>query len=203
MRFGGKRAPGYLLVARSLVYLQAGLLLVMDGWAALAALGAGNFSVQLSGLISHADITGSGVLLFALIQAAIAIGLVYLDFEAERNAESYRGTFTAVEVGFALYMILFIDTAGGAWIFGPLLGIAVICLHWWPELDRKLLGGSTPAPEPTPASTVSPAAPVAGPPGPGISASASPPAPPMPWAVPPAPGEATPALGPRESQIPR
>lgn len=166
MRFGGQRPPGRLLVARSLVYLEAGVLLIWDAWSLLFTLSGGGTQagLSLSGLVDRQELSGAGLLMVAVLQLLIAGALVYLDREASAAPLAHRRTMSAVQVAYAAYMVGFLSSAVGDWIFGPLLAAAVIALHWWPELDRALLGSypavATPAEEAT-ATTANPAPPVA------------------------------------------
>jgi hypothetical protein len=138
MRFGGTRAPARLLAGRAVVYLQAAELVIIAGWAGLAAIiGSGAVStgeLSTAGLFSHAQIQGGGLIVFGLIQVAIAGLLVYVAREAEINPASYRSLLTAAEAGLVVYLLGFVNLDGGTLIFGLLFGATVVTLHWWPEL---------------------------------------------------------------------
>ena len=151
MGFGRQRPPSRLLVARSMVYLEAGVLLIWDGWSLLFALSGGGAQagLNLGGLFDHQEIGGGGLLLLAVLQLLIAGALVYLDREASAAPDTHRRRMTAVQVAYAVYMVGLVSSGVGDWLFGPILAALVIVLHWWPELDRALLG-SYPAGAATP-----------------------------------------------------
>jgi hypothetical protein len=143
-QFGRARPAGRLLAARSLVYLQAGVLGLGAGWMFVALVMAGSpgsttFSMQ--GLVDQASVSGGAVVVLALLNLAMAAAAVFLEREAERNPEGYRAAFTALEIGSAFYLVGFIGTAVGDLLFGPVLALIVVGIHWWPELDARLLGG--------------------------------------------------------------
>ena len=137
MRFGRQRPPGRLLFARSLVYLQAGMLLIIDGIAVLFAL-TGGITLSLQGYLARPS--GTGLLIAGVLQLGFAAALVLLDKEAATNPVSYRGGMTALQVVFGIYMVGFVGTGAGTWLFGPIFCAIVIGLHWWPELERLVLG---------------------------------------------------------------
>ncbi len=125
-----------------MVYLEAGVLLIWDGLSLLIAVSGGvaQAGLHLSGLLDQQEIGGGGLALLAVLQLVIAAALVYLDREAAAAPDTHRGRMTALQVAYAVYMVGLISSGVGDWLFGPLFAAVVIALHWWPELDRALLG---------------------------------------------------------------
>ena len=125
-----------------MVYLEAGVLLIWDGLSLLIAVSGGGAQagLHLSGLLDQQEIGGGGLALLAVLQLMIAAALVYLDREAAAAPDTRRGRMTALQVAYAVYMVGLISSGVGDWLFGPLFAAIVIALHWWPELDRALLG---------------------------------------------------------------
>ncbi|HYA01313.1 MAG TPA: hypothetical protein VEK76_13340 [Candidatus Binatia bacterium] len=143
MGFGRKLPPGRLLVARSLVYLQAGILLIIAAGGVIFGMAAGGgSSVTYSGLFGHQTLSGSAILGAAVFQLLIAVAAVGLDRAAASNPGSYRGVLTLVEAGLGLYIVGWVSVSAGAWIFGPLLCVVVLALHWWEPLRRLLMGSA-------------------------------------------------------------
>jgi hypothetical protein len=145
-QFGRARPAGRLLAARSLVYLQAGILVLGAGWMGVVLVTAGNAAstaFPMQGVIDHANVSGAGVAVLAILNLVMAAAVVFLAREAERSPEGYRTTFAALEIGIAIYLIGFIGTAVGDVLFGPVLAVILIAIHWWPELDARLLGGGS------------------------------------------------------------
>ncbi|MGA8015889.1 MAG: hypothetical protein WCB85_08240 [Candidatus Dormiibacterota bacterium] len=166
MMFGRRRSPGRLLAARSVVYFQAGLLVISAGVEVLFAVSSAGViggGVVLDGLFAHASIEGGGLIALALLQATLAVVIVYLAREAEGNPDAFRSTMTAAQAGYAVYLVGFSSVSPGAWITGPLLSGIVLTLHWWPEIGSRLQGspaaaegvGSEPGPARSEALTAS------------------------------------------------
>ncbi len=145
-QFGRARPAGRLLAARSLVYLQAGILVLGAGWMFVILITAGSATstaFPMQGLVDQANVSGAGVAVLAVVNVCLAAAAVFLDREAERNPQGYRATFAALEIGISLYLIGFIGTAVGDVLFGPVLALVLIGTHWWPELDARVLGGGS------------------------------------------------------------
>jgi hypothetical protein len=174
MAFGRSRPPARLLFARSLVYLQAGLLVIGGAFYGLLALnpgGALGTDESLNGLFTHAAISGGGLLGLAAIQIGIAALLVYLTREADGNPSAFRAMLTWAQAGCAVYWVGFINDAAGAWVAGPLLAASIVSLHWWPEISTRLLGPDRVTAAPAGSATSLPGDAAAPPPGadPGAS----------------------------------
>lgn len=143
-QFGRARPAGRLLAARSLVYLQAGILVLGAAWMFVVLITAGSTSATafpLQGLVDRTNVSGAGVAVLAVLNVGLAAAAVFLDREAEHNPQGYRTTFAALEIAVSLYLIGFIGTAVGDVLFGPVLALILIAIHWWPELDARVLGG--------------------------------------------------------------
>jgi hypothetical protein len=150
MSFGTRQLAVRLRAARAIVYCQAAILVLTAVFAYGVAAISGQTSFTLSGLASHASISGSGVLSFSLVLLVVAAVLVAVERYAAAHGGGAQVALVVAEVAICVYLVVFVDAAPGGWAFGPAAGAAVLLLHLWPQLTSHLASrAGAPAPAAT------------------------------------------------------
>ena len=147
MRFGGSQLPIRLRVARTILYCQA-VIMVLIAILALEVLIIGGTStgISLTGLVDKQALTGSGVTALALVLVVIGIVLVVVEQQVVARGASARPLLAVAEVALAVYLIGFVTNSVETWVFGPAAGAAVLLLHYWPELHAYFFASDSTAP---------------------------------------------------------
>jgi hypothetical protein len=147
MRFGGSQIPIRLRVARTILYCQA-VIMVLIAILALEVLIIGGTStgISLTGLVDKQALTGSGVTALALVLVVIGIVLVVVEQQVVARGASARPLLAVAEVALAVYLIGFVTNSVETWVFGPAAGAAVLLLHYWPELHAYFFASDSTAP---------------------------------------------------------
>jgi hypothetical protein len=157
MRFGGSKLPMRLRVARTILYCQAAIAVLLGAFALeVLVIGGEGTGLPLTGVVDRQTLTGSGVTAFAVVLIAVAIVLVVVEQQVAARGAGARLVLAVAELAFAVYLIGFVSTSVGTWLFGPVLGVAVLILHYWPELHSYFYASdqTTPANVDTPAGAV-------------------------------------------------
>ena len=167
MRFGGSQIPIRLRVARTILYCQA-VIMVLIAILALEVLIIGGTStgISLTGLVDKQALTGSGVTALALVLVVIGIVLVVVEQQVVARGASARPLLAVAEVALAVYLIGFVTNSVETWVFGPAAGAAVLLLHYWPELHAYFFASDSTAPATAIPVGPAPAAPPDAPPPP-------------------------------------
>jgi hypothetical protein len=139
MRFGKRQLPMRLRVARTIAYCQAAVLVLMAIFGLeVVGLGGSTDGVSLNGLMASPTLSGGGVMTYALVLFVAAVIVIAVEQQAGTHPASYRLALVGVELILSAYLILVVDNRYGSWIVGPACGVAVIALHYWPELRGHL-----------------------------------------------------------------
>ena len=138
MRFGGSRLPMRLRVARTILYCQAAIMVLIAALA-LEVLIIGGASTGIS-------LTGSGVTVLALLLVVIGIALVVVEQQVTARGAGARPLLAVAEIALAVYLIGFMTNSVETWVFGPAAGAAVLLLHYWPELHAYFFGSGSATP---------------------------------------------------------
>jgi hypothetical protein len=149
MRFGTRQLPVRLRVARTIVYCQAALVILIALFALeILILGGTGTGFPLSGIFADTTVTGNGMTILAILYFAVAVALVAVEQRAATRGGTDRLTLVGTEIALAVYLIGFAANSPGAWICAPAAGIAILVLHYWPELTSYFLvsDAGTPAP---------------------------------------------------------
>jgi hypothetical protein len=159
MRFGGSQLPIRLRVARTILYCQAAIMVLIAALALeVLIIGGASTGVSLTGVVDKQALTGSGVTALALVLLVIGIVLVVVEQQVAARGASARRLLAVAEVALAVYLIGFVTNSVETWVFGPACGAAILILHYWPELHSYFFASDSA----TPASAVSvPPAPAA------------------------------------------
>jgi hypothetical protein len=170
MRFGGSQIPTRLRVARTIVYCQA-VIMVLIAILALevVVIGGTQTGVTLTGVVHRQVLTGSGISTFAFALVVIGIVLVVVEQQVRARGPGARPLIAAAEVALAVYLIGFMTSSVETWVFGPAAGVAILVLHYWPELHGYFYASDQPAPATALPAPPAPAA-LPDPPGPRVSA---------------------------------
>jgi hypothetical protein len=153
MRFGGNQLPMRLRVARTILYCQAAIMVLIAALALeVLIIGGASTGISLTGLVDKQTLTGSGVTALALV--AIGIVLVVVEQQVTARGASARPLLAVVEVALAVYLIGFMTNSVETWVFGPAAGAAILLLHYWPKLHAYFF-----ASDPTTPATAVPVAP--------------------------------------------
>jgi hypothetical protein len=176
MAFGTHHLAGRLVAARTIAYFQ-GAILAYVGLNVLAIdlIGGSGSSSQFSGMVSRSTVTGKGALGFALVFFVIAVVVILTEGRAATHLGDARVVLAVVETALAVYMIGFVSDGVGGWLFGPACAVAVLVLHYVPELRAYFFADDTTTATPPPPV---PAASVVDPPAPPAPPALEPPAPP-------------------------
>src|ERR1035441_10168466 len=152
MRFGGNQLPMRLRVARTILYCQAAIMVLIAALALeVLIIGGANTGVSLTGVVDKQALTGSGV-------TALALVLVVVEQQVTARGAGARPLLAVAEVALAVYLIGFVTNSVETWVFGPACGVAILIPHYWPELHSYFFASDSV----TPASAVSvPPAPAA------------------------------------------
>jgi hypothetical protein len=134
MRFGGSRLPMRLRVARTILYCQAAVMVLMAALAFEVTIIGGADTGQLTGVVDKQPLTGSGMTAVAVLLVVIAMVLVVVEQQVTARGAGARLVLAAAEVALAVYLIGFVADSVGTWVFGPACGAAILILHYWPEL---------------------------------------------------------------------
>ena len=135
MRFGTRKLPGRLRAARTIVYCQAAAVAMIAAFMLeFLAINGSESGFPLAGILTNRIVTGTGVLVFALAHLVAAIVLVVVEQRASVGDATARGWLIAAEVAISLYLVGFVATTAGAWLFGPTAAAAILVLHEWPAL---------------------------------------------------------------------
>ena len=147
MRFGGNQLPMRLRVARTILYCQAAIMVLIAALALeVLIIGGASTGISLTGLVDKQTLTGSGVTALALVLVAIGIVLVVVEQQVTARGASARPLLAVVEVALAVYLIGFMTNSVETWVFGPAAGAAVLLLHYWPELHGYFFASYSTAP---------------------------------------------------------
>ncbi len=168
MRFGGSQIPLRLRVARTIIYCQAAIMFLIAAFdLEILVIGGAGTGFPLSGVVDQQTLTGNGATALALTLIVVAIALVVLEQQVTSRGGRARLVLVAAEVAFAGYLLGWVANAVGTWLFGPACGVAVLTLHYWPELHSYFFATDAVTPAPAalpppvgstpPASTESPA----------------------------------------------
>jgi hypothetical protein len=159
MRFGGNQLPMRLRVARTILYCQAAIMVLIAALALeVLIIGGANTGVSLTGVVDKQALTGSGVTALALVLVAVGIVLVVVEQQVTARGAGARPLLAVAEVALAVYLIGFVTNSVETWVFGPACGVAILIPHYWPELHSYFFASDSV----TPASAVSvPPAPAA------------------------------------------
>ena len=150
MRFGGSQLPMRLRVARTILYCQAAIVVLIAAFALeILVIGGPGTGFPLSGVVDKQTLTGSGATALALTLIAIAVILVIVEQQVSSRGAGARMVLVAAEIAFGVYLIGWLANSLGTWIFGPACGAAVLILHYWPELHSYFFAAdaATPAPD--------------------------------------------------------
>jgi hypothetical protein len=135
MRFGGSQLPMRLRVARTILYCQATVMALIGAFALEALIiGGASTGGSLTGVVDKQTLTGSGVTAVAVVLVAIAIVLIVVEQQVTVHRGGTRLMFAGVELALAVYLIGFMQNSVQTWLFGPACGVAILILHYWPEL---------------------------------------------------------------------
>ncbi len=135
MRFGGSQLPIRLRVARTILYCQAAIMVLIAALALeVLIIGGASTGVSLTGVVDKQALTGSGVTALALVLLVIGIVLVVVEQQVAARGASARRLLAVAEVALAVYLIGFVTNSVETWVFGPACGAAILILHYWPEL---------------------------------------------------------------------
>jgi hypothetical protein len=135
MRFGGSRLPMRLRVARTILYCQAAIMVLIAALALeVLIIGGASTGISLTGLVDKQSLTGSGVTVLALLLVVIGIALVVVEQQVTARGAGARPLLAVAEIALAVYLIGFMTNSVETWVFGPAAGAAVLLLHYWPEL---------------------------------------------------------------------
>jgi hypothetical protein len=148
MRFGGSRLPMRLRVARTILYCQAAIMVLIAALALeVLIIGGASTGISLTGLVDKQSLTGSGVTVLALLLVVIGIALVVVEQQVTARGAGARPLLAVAEIALAVYLIGFMTNSVETWVFGPAAGAAVLLLHYWPELHAYFFasGSATPA----------------------------------------------------------
>ena len=150
MRFGGNQLPMRLRVARTILYCQATIMVLIAALALeVLIIGGSSTGVALTGVVDKQALNGSGVTALALVLVAIGVVLVVVEQQVVARGPGTRPLLAVVEVALAVYLIGFMTNSVETWVFGPAAGAAVLLLHYWPELHAYFFAADavTPAPD--------------------------------------------------------
>ena len=138
MRFGtARQLPGRLRAARTIVYCQAAVVAMVAAFMLeFMVINGPDSGFPLAGIFTSTTVTGTGLLVLALAHVIAAMLLVLVEQRASVGDAKARGWLIAAEVAIAVYLIGFVATTGGSWIFGPAAAMAILALHEWPALRR-------------------------------------------------------------------
>jgi len=150
MRFGGSQIPMRLRVARTIVYCQAAIMVLIAVLALEVLIIGGsngaNTGVTLTGVVDKQALSGSGVTALALALVVIGIVLVVVEHQVAARGTGARPVLAVAEVALAVYLIGFMTNSVETWVFGPAAGAAILLLHYWPELHGYFYASDPPAP---------------------------------------------------------
>ena len=158
MRFGGSQLPLRLRVARTILYCQAAVMVLIAAFALeILVIGGAGTGLPLTGVVDKQMLIGSGVTALALTLIGVAVVLVIVEQQVTARGAGARPVLAVAEVGLAIYLIAWVSNSVGTWIFGPACGMAVLILHYWPELHSYFFAAD--AVTPAPGAALTPAAP--------------------------------------------
>jgi hypothetical protein len=147
MRFGGSRLPMRLRVARTILYCQAAIMVLIAALALeVLIIGGASTGISLTGLVDKQSLTGSGVTVLALLLVVIGIALVVVEQQVTARGAGARPLLAVAEIALAVYLIGFMTNSVETWVFGPAAGAAVLLLHYWPELHAYFFGSGSATP---------------------------------------------------------
>ena len=147
MRFGGSQIPMRLRVARTIVYCQAAIMVLIAALALeVLIIGGASTGISLTGLVDKQALSGSGVTALALALVVIGIVLVVVEHQVAVRGTGARPVLAVAEVALAVYLIGFMTNSVETWVFGPAAGAAILLLHYWPELHGYFYASDPPAP---------------------------------------------------------
>lgn len=147
MRFGGSQIPIRLRVARTILYCQAAIMVLIAILALeVLIIGGTSTGISLTGVVDKQALTGSGVTALALVLVVIGIVLVVVEQQVVARGASARPLLAVAEVALAVYLIGFVTNSVETWVFGPAAGAAVLLLHYWPELHAYFFASDSTAP---------------------------------------------------------
>jgi hypothetical protein len=147
MRFGGSQIPIRLRVARTILYCQAAIMVLIAILALeVLIIGGTSTGISLTGVVDKQALTGSGVTALALVLIVVGIVLVVVEQQVVARGASARPLLVVAEVALAVYLIGFVTNSVETWVFGPAAGAAVLLLHYWPELHAYFFASDSTAP---------------------------------------------------------
>ena len=147
MRFGGSQIPIRLRVARTILYCQAAIMVLIAILALeVLIIGGASTGISLTGVVDKQALTGSGVTALALVLVVIGIVLVVVEQQVVARGASARPLLAVAEVALAVYLIGFVTNSVETWVFGPAAGAAILLLHYWPELHAYFFASDSTAP---------------------------------------------------------
>jgi hypothetical protein len=152
MHFGGRQLLLRLRVARTILYCQAAVMILIAAFALeILVIGGAGTGFPLSGVVDKQTLTGSGVTALALALIGIGFVLIVIEQQVTSRGARARLMLVAAEIAFAVYLIGWVANSVGTWLFGPACGAAVLILHYWPELHSYFFAADAVAPVPDPA----------------------------------------------------
>jgi hypothetical protein len=149
MRFGSRQLPVGLRVARSIAYCQAAIVVLIAAFALeVVVLGGTGTGFPLGGLLASTTVTGSGVMTLTVVCLAVAACLAVAEQQAGLHGGNVRLVLAGAELAVSVYLVGFLANSVGAWIFGPACAVAVLTLHYWPELKAYFFAPDAATPVP-------------------------------------------------------
>jgi hypothetical protein len=87
-------------------------------------------------------------MMLTVVCLAVAACLVVAEQQAGLHGGNVRLLLAGAELAVSVYLIGFLANSVGAWLFGPACTVAVLTLHYWPELKAYFFApdAATPAP---------------------------------------------------------
>ncbi|MGD1053366.1 MAG: hypothetical protein ABR950_06005 [Candidatus Dormibacteria bacterium] len=149
MRFGGNQLPLRIRVARTILYCQATVLMLIAVFTfAIVTTGGTGSGLRISGIADEQTLTGSEISTLAVALIAIGVVLVVVEQQVRKRGGDARLVLAGVELVSSVGLITFVSDSAGMWLFCPVFGIAVVILHYWPELHSYFYASETAAAPP-------------------------------------------------------